>query len=160
MIKFFRLSFLLRIGGIAMGLISIFGGFVMFQVGREPYRHYVSALIMVSGGILWLMSSMISKYKLTGKNIILFLVFLVSGLAIGLFDKSIQPGGEGACFWGYGYPGYWLRLRCAGAKIGGPWHIDPASFIADVVFWSGIGLIFFFIWKTFKLNKISSTIEK
>ena len=138
-----------RVLGFGLGFISIFGAVAAWNVGysREPYRYLVTTFIMFCSGILWLMSSISSKHELSGKHYIVIFTILFLGLLVGLVDVFSFCGGECGCFWYYGYPGRWLRMSTC---VTGPviesiwmrnWGMDIPSFVADLVFWSGAGLI-------------------
>ncbi len=161
---------LLSLAGVGIGLISILGGILAFRHGVEPERYLVSAVVMICSGILWLICSVFQKFHLTSKQYILLLSVLLFGLIFGLFSTFTGCGGEcggpGYCTWYLGYPGRWLRIMNCMAGATGPvwlwimrgnWGIDFASFIADLVFWSGIGLMTSFLAKKIRLRTVLSS---
>jgi hypothetical protein len=149
--------------GLVFGLISILGGVAAWNYvsSREPERYLVSAVVMILGGILWMMSSILSKYQLSRKQIAVILVILFLGLTLGLLYTFSACGGEcglGAsfCRWEHGYPGYWLITGgCYGPMdtpaplqmFTGRWRIDGPGLLADIVFWGAAGLIITFPWR-------------
>ena len=159
--RFFQSSTVLSVAGFIMGLVSIFGGIAAWSYSdsRELYRYPVAAFVMLCSGILWLGSSFISKYRLTRKHYTIVLAVLLFGLIVGLVDAYSHCGGECGCFWDYGYPGRWLRIStCVTGQTLEPlwmrnWEIDFPSFAADIVFWSGAGLIVALIWHVNKNKK-------
>lgn len=164
-------SIIFHIIGAVIGVISIFSGLLASSYTyREPERYLVSALIMISGGILWLLCSTIPKYQLSQKQYILILTILVLGFTFGLFYIFTFCGGEcgGAsyCYWYLGYPGYWLKASKCMATSPSPdmwdayWKIDTPGLIADIVFWVDAGVILSFIWKFIKPKSILAKAEK
>ena len=157
-----------QIVGIVFGLISILGGIAAWGYGssREPARYIAAAVVMTLGGILWIVYFTSSNYKLSRKQIAVILVTLLLGLTLGLFYTFSVCGGEcglGAsfCRWERGYPGRWfITGGCYGVTdtalnfrlITQNWRIDGASLLADVVFWSDVGLILSFLWQTVSLK--------
>ena len=147
--------------GFVFGLVSILGGIAAWSYGssREPERYFVSVAVMMVGGIIWMISSIFTKYQLTGKQINIILVTLVLGLILGLFYTFSVCGGEcglGAsfCRWERGYPGRWLITGGCHGPTDAPgnfqltmrnWRIDRLSLLADVVFWSAAGMILAFL---------------
>jgi hypothetical protein len=163
----------LRIIGIVLGLISILGGVAALGYeNREPERYLVSALVMICSGILWFLSSIFPKFHLHKKEYILILAVLFLGLTIGLFSTFVGCGGEcggtGACTLHLGYPGRWLEIsRCMAGSNGeiwwvwimkGYWRIDYAGFLADIVFWCGIGVILLSFRNLFNSKTLSTKI--
>jgi len=157
----------LRIASFIIGLVSIFGSIAAWSYSdsREPYRYLVAAFVMIASGILWLVCSVIPKFVLSKKQTVILLSVLLLGFAFGLFNTFFHCGGECGCFWDYGYPGRWLRISTC---VTGPiepiwmrtWRIDFPSFVADVVFWSGMGLIVAVIWSVTKEKVTTPTAEK
>lgn len=143
--------------GIGFGLVSILGGISAWNYvsSREPERYLVSAVVMILGGVLWILCSISSKYQLSKNHVKVILVTLLAGLSLGLFYTFSACGGEcglGAsfCRWQRGYPGYWLITGgCYGPSdtpaflqtFAGRFRIDGMSLLADFVFWSAAGLI-------------------
>ena len=162
--NFLKTSSMLRAAGFVMGVICILGSIAAWNYSdsREPYRYSIAALVMLSSGILWLMSSLVSKYQLFRKHYIIIAITLLIGLLVGLADDFPHCGGECGCFWYYGYPGRWLRIStCVTGPVIEPiwarnWGIDFPSFIADIVFWSGVGLIIAMFWDTIRRIKTAS----
>ena len=165
MAKFFQSPVVSRVAGGVMGLVSILGGMVAWNYGdsREPYRYLVAAFVMFGSGILWLVCSIHPKLKLSQGHFKFILVVLVLGLTLGLFHSFNIYGGEcGGTSYHHqyrGYPGRWLtNSRCLATSTtnwwDGTWGIDFPSFAADVVFWSGVGLIVSLIWSAIKVKSI------
>jgi len=161
MTKILRWQFAFRAVGLLMGLISIFGGLAAWETGggaggAEPERYLVSTLIMLCSGILWLIFSIHPKLELTTTQYKWIVAVLALGLFLSLFYSFKYYSGECGYTAKYGYPGYWLiNWRCTATSStawwDGTWRIDFPSFIANIVFWSGIGLMFLVIWNTIKL---------
>lgn len=152
-----QLSIVLRIVGTIMGLVSIFGGVAAWSdsYSREPYRYLVAAFVVLGSGILWLVCSIHPKIELSQGHYKFILAVLVLGLILGLFQSFSIYGGEcGGTSYHHqsrGYPGRWLtNSRCMATSTtnwwDGTWGIDFPSFAADVVFWSGAGLIVSLLW--------------
>lgn len=162
----------LQVIGFILGLVSILGGIAAFGRTSEPERYLVSALIMVCSGILWLLSATTPKFHLHKRDYILILVVLVLGLTIGLFNTFLGCGGEcggnGYCSLHLGYPGRWLRIsQCMAGSNGeiwwvwimkGSWRIDYPSFLADMVFWCGAGIILSFFRNLLNSRTLSTKI--
>lgn len=141
----------LWIGGIVLGLVSIGGGIAAATTpGGQPERYLVSAAVMICSGVLWLICSFSLKFKLTCRQYVLIVWMLGLGLILGLFNTYFGCGNECNCHRQFGYPGYWLQIsNCKAGVPGYPWwrviawgwRINFASLVADVVFWSGAGLM-------------------
>jgi hypothetical protein len=164
MAKFFQAPVLLRVAGTIIGLISIFGGIAAWIFQKEPERYLVSAVVMFCSGILWLLSSIIPRFRLHQRDYVFILAMLCLGLMLGLFHTYTLCGGMMFCHQTYGYPGRWLtNSRCMATSTtnwwDGTWGIDFPSFVADVVFWSGAGLIILFIRDNIKLRS-RPTVDK
>jgi hypothetical protein len=163
MTKQIAANWVLRGPGFVFGLISILGGIAAWNYvsSREPERYLVSAVVMIVGGVLWMMSSAISRYQLSRKQMAVILGTLFLGLTVGLLYTFSACGGEcglGAsfCRWEHGYPGYWLITGgCYGPTntpaslqiFAGIWRIDVPGLLADIVFWSAAGMIIAFLWQ-------------
>ena len=146
--------------GFGFGLISILGGIAALTRASEPERYLVAGVVMIGSGVLWLVCSSFHRFQLTQKQYAVLLSVLLLGLLLGLFNTFLGCGGEcggtGFCQWHLGYPGRWLRIsNCMAGSTGtlwwwwimkGAWNVDAPSFVADLVFWSGTGLIISFLW--------------
>ena len=162
----------LQIIGFILGLVSILGGIAAFERTSEPERYLVSALVLIGSGVLWFLSSIFPKFYLHEKEYILILVVLFLGLTIGLFSTFLGCGGEcggtSACTLHLGYPGRWLKIsRCMAGSNGeiwwvwimkGGWGIDSPGFLADIVFWCGVGVILSFFRNLFNSKTLSTKI--
>lgn len=148
-----------------MGAISILGAIAAWQyVGaREPERYLVSAFVLLCSGMIWFLCSAFPKYQLSSREYILIASVLLIGLLLGLLYVFHFCGGECGggpfCHWDHGYPGRWLRTSgCGdismlqGLTTPGGWTIDVPGFAADVVFWSGAGVLLLFVRKTIQLS--------
>ena len=146
-----------------IGLVSIVGAYGAWSLGhgREPERYLVAALVLLCGGVIWFVSSLVSRYHLSARDYGLVAGVLVLGLLVGLLSTFYFCGGEcngtGFCHWYQGYPGRWLRLSGCGditilQGLMSPraWGIDLPSLVADVFFWSGAGATLLFIRKTIR----------
>jgi hypothetical protein len=154
-------KWILQATGFLLGLASILGGIAALYYGfsKEPERYWVAAIVMVVGGILWIVHSTSSKYQLSKKHIIVILTALLLGLTLGLFYTFSSCGGEcggSFCRWERGYPGRWFVI--GGCYVAtdtslnfqlniSHWHVDGISFLADIIFWSAAGLIIAFFWQ-------------
>jgi hypothetical protein len=147
---------ILRFVGVVLGLVSILGGIAAFVRAGQPERYLVSAIVMICSGVFWLICSNFKKFNLTREQYTILLWVLLLGLVFGLFNTYFGCGNECLCHRQYGYPGYWLRTsNCMGGSvkptswqvIKNDWHINFPSLAADVVFWSGAGLIISIFWK-------------
>lgn len=165
--KLFQPKFVSRVVGAMMSVISIFGGMGAWNLsyGREPERYLVSALVMLCSGILWLVYSIYPKFELPYEYYKFILVVLMLGLTLGLFYSFDIYGGECGGMsihtQSRGYPGRWLvNSRCMATSStawwDGRWGINFPHLAADVVFWSGVGLIIPFVHRIFK-SKTSIT---
>jgi hypothetical protein len=70
-----------QIVGVIFGSISILAGIAAWGYGssREPARYNAAAIVMILGGILWIVYFTSSNYKLSRKQITVILVTLVLG---------------------------------------------------------------------------------
>lgn len=163
----------LRGVGFGLGLINILGGIAAFGRAQEPERYFVSTIVMICSGVLWLISSLFRRFNLTRKQYIILLTVLPLGLLLGLSNTFFGCGGEcggtGFCHWYLGYPGRWLRIsNCMVGSEGtvwwqwmlrGSWRVDLPSFVADLVFWSGAGLILAFLLKRTHLKSTAVIVQ-
>jgi hypothetical protein len=147
---------ILRFVGIVFGLASILGGIAAFVRAGQPERYLVSAAVMICSGVCWLICSIVKEFNLTRKQYTILLWVLLLGLILGLFHTYFGCGDECLCHRQFGYPGYWLKTsNCIGGVIRpvswqvirNDWEIHFPSLAADVVFWSGAGLIISIFWK-------------
>ena len=150
-----------RRAGLLFGLISIGGGMAAWSSSRsgEQERYLVSALVMILGGIFWIVPSVLPKYSFSQKHSMFLLTIVFLGLMLGLVSTFSSCGGEcgmGAsfCRWEYGYPGRWLRTGGCYDPLEtvqlarGNWKIDIPNLVADLVFWAAAGVIILFLWNT------------
>jgi hypothetical protein len=162
MTKQSTLKWILQVTWFLFGLVSILGGIaaLLYGYSREPQRYWVAAIVMLVGGILWIVYSISSKYQLSKKHIVVILITVLLGLTVGLFYTFSACGGEcggSFCRWERGYPGRWFVIRGCYGPTDSPlnfqlaishWHFDGVSLLADIVFWSAAGLIIVFLWQS------------
>ncbi len=149
-----------RIVGALLGLVSLVSAFGAWSLGygREPERYLVASFVLLCAGVIWFVSSLNSRYHLSARDYGLVAGVLILGLLVGLFSAFYFCGGEcgngGFCHWYLGYPGRWFRASGCGditvlQGLTSPraWSFDLPSLVADVFFWSGIGVTLSFFRK-------------
>jgi hypothetical protein len=160
---------ILWVGGIVLGLAGILGGIAAASArGGQPERYHASAVVMTCSGVLWLVCSFFPKFELTRKQYIIIVWVLGLGLVLGLFSTYMGCENECWCHRQFGYPGRWLQVsNCMGRTpvavswrtIRTGWEIDFRSLAADVVFWSGAGLIVAFVWKRIHVETTTGVVK-
>jgi len=154
---FLQKRFWLRAMGVVIGAINLIGSEAAWETGgrAEPARYLVAAIVLFLSGIYWLAYSFHPKLELSNFNYKVLVSIMLVGPFLGLLYSFKFYGGECGFTSKYGYPGYWLNnWRCtytsSMALWEGRWSIDYYSLIADLFFWSGVGLLLSLLWGRFK----------
>ncbi len=153
-----------RIMSALLGLVSLVGAYGAWSLGhgRESERYIVASFVLLCAGVIWFVASLNSRYHLSARDYGLIAGVLVLGLLVGLTSADYFCGGEcnfgtGFCHRYMGYPGRWLRVSTCGhftvwQGLTAPraWYFDLRSLVADLFFWSGIGVTLLFVRKSIR----------